>query len=502
MSEKIRILQLGTQDWNKIYNLPENVSISYVERFTEIPKKPYDMFFLDRDLKVGEIDALRKSVKAYTVYATENVSWSGEQQILLEDKMAKVLKNHEIQSFLLDETRNYFPNSYGEKFSMRDLAIAQGFKGTVKWNGNYSVSLSGDYGKELKQIAFWCNNVPIDKGQAIELWLEYKKDPSVNIALSVTQFVQGSISNVQQKWFFTEEELEHLVILDNQMEYGVIFVSLLACGEGALDIIALNDRYSRRGHGCFIPGGERFVASNREEVFCYFDPGDRKPPFNVYFSGYKTRQGFEGYNLMRNMECPFLLISEPRLEGGCFYMGSEEYEHIITNVIEKYRSILGFSSEDVILAGISMGTYGALYYGCDIKPHAMILGKPLTSIGSVAANETLHRPGGFPTSLDMLKYLSGGTDEDAIKRLNARFWDKFDATDWGQSKFVVAYMIEDDYDRTAYMDLISHLQSEGVQIYGKGLHGRHNDATSGIVSWFVSQFRKILREEFDRRIEE
>lgn len=502
MSDKIRILQLGMHDWSDLYDLPENVSLTYVEHFNKIPKKPYDMFFLDRQLHKDEMPLLQKAVKTYTVYVTEAVSWTGKQQIFLENKKAKILKPDEIAEFLLHETRNYFSGSYGEKYNMRDLSISQGFKGKVKWNGNCSVSLDGDYGKKLKQIAFWCNNVPIDKGQAIELWLEYKKDPSVKIALSVTQFVQGSISNVQQRWFFTEEELDDLVILDNQMEYGVIFVSLLACGDGKLEIIALNDRYSRRGHGCFIPGGERHVASNREEVFCYFDPGDRKPPLNVYFSGYKTKQGFEGYNLMKNMGCPFLLISEPRLEGGCFYMGTEEYENIIKNEINKYKDELGFSNEDVILSGISMGTFGAVYYGCDIKPHAMILGKPLTSIGSVAENETLHRPGGFPTSLDMLKFLTGGTDKGAIAQLNARFWKKFDATDWSKSKFIVAYMIEDDYDRTSYMDLISHLQSEGVQLYGKGIHGRHNDATGGIVSWFVSQYKNVLREDFKRRIEE
>lgn len=502
MSEKIRILQLGTQDWNKIYKLPGYVSLTFVEHFEDIPKKPYDLFFWDRDLYEDEIPILHKAVKAYTCYATERVTLEGVQKDFFEEKKGKYLLDHEIASFLMEEARNYFPGSYGEKYSMRDLAIAQGFKGKVKWNGNYSVSLYGDYGKELKQIAFWCNNVPIDKGQAIELWLEYKKDPTVQIALSVTQFVQGSISDVQQRWFFTEEELEDLVVLDNQKDYGVIFVSLLASGEGALDIIALNDRYCRRGHGCFIPGGERYVASNREEAFCYFDPGDRKPPLNVYFSGYKTRQGFEGYNLMRSMGCPFLLIAEPRLEGGCFYMGTEEYESMVKGMIDKYQKELGFSKEEVILSGISMGTYGALYYGCDIQPHAMILGKPLASIGSVAANETLHRPGGFPTSLDMLKYLSGGMDRDSVSRLNHRFWDKFDAANWSKSKFVVAYMIEDDYDRTAYNDLIAHLKSEGVQLYGKGLHGRHNDATSGIVSWFVSQFKKVLREDFGRGIEE
>ena len=502
MSNKIRILQLGKQNWKDIYQFPDNVILTFAEYFDEVPKKPYDMCFIDRDVLAEEVELLRKAVKAYTVYITERVTLEGSMKVFCEEKKYKRLYDSEVQEFLLNETRNYFSGSYGEKFNMRDVAIAQGFKGKVSWNGNYSVSMQGDYGKTLKQVAFWRSNVPIEKGQAIELWLEYKKDPTVQIALSVTQFVQGSLSKVQQRWFFSEEELNDLVILDNQLEYGVIFVSLLACGEGNLDIIALNDRYSRRGHGCFIPGGERYVAANREEVFCYFDPGDRKPPLNVYFSGYKTKQGFEGYNLMRSMGSPFLLIAEPRLEGGCFYTGSDEYEKIIKDVIIKYMEELSFSNEEVILAGLSMGTFGALYYGCDIRPHAMILGKPLASIGSIAGNETLHRPGGFPTSLDVLKYLAGGMDKTDISNLNARFWDKFDVTDWSKSKFIVAYMIEDDYDRCAYSDLISHLQSEGVELYGKGLHGRHNDATSGIVNWFVSQFKNVMREDFNRRMEE
>ena len=49
--------------------------------------------------------------------------------------------------------------------------------------------------------------------------------------------------------------------------------------------------------------------------------------------------------------------------------------------------------------------------------------------------------------------------------------------------------------------LISHLQSGGVQVYGKGIHGRHNDDTGAIVKWFVSQYYKILAEDFHRDVE-
>lgn len=501
MLDGIRVLQLGSEDWSKIYKLPENIIFSHVDIFEEAPKKPYDIVFIDRELLATEPEPLRKATKAYTLFVTEGVELSPEMEQYYICKKGQRMARADIQNFLLHEVRNYFPKHYGEKFKFNNLSMAQGFSGNVIWDGNYSVTVQGDFGEEFSQIAFWRNNIPIFQGQAIDMWLEYRKDPGVEIALSVTQFVQGSISEVQQKWLFSEAELDDVVVLDNQMGPGQIFASILAKGKGELQIIALHDRYSRRGHGYFLPGGERYVAPNREEVFCYFDPGDMKPPLNVYFSGYKTMQGFEGYNLMRKMGCPFLLISESRLEGGCFYMGTEEYEKMIADIIRKYMAELGISGEQVILSGLSMGTFGALYYGCDISPHAMIVGKPLTSIGDVAANEKLHRPGGFPTSLDVLNYLRGATDDTAIHGLNDKFWNKFDAADWGKSKFIVSYMIEDDYDSIAYDTLISHLQTDGVQVYGKGIHGRHNDATGAIVSWFASQYEKILAEDFARRIE-
>ena len=110
-------------------------------------------------------------------------------------------------------------------------------------------------------------------------------------------------------------------------------------------------------------------------------------------------------------------------------MGSPEYEEQLVGILRKHMEELGFGADEVVLSGLSMGTFGALYYGCDISPHAMLLGKPLASIGDVAANERLNRPGGFPTSLDVLCYIQKGMDAECIDRLNHRFWDKFDHAD-------------------------------------------------------------------------
>ena len=76
------------------------------------------------------------------------------------------------------------------------------------------------------------------------------------------------------------------------------------------------------------------------------------------------------------MGCPFLLISESRLEGGAFYLGSEEYESLIVSAIRKACGELGFSENQVVLSGLSMGTFAALYYAMRIAAGNVIVGKP------------------------------------------------------------------------------------------------------------------------------
>lgn len=499
--EKIHILQLGVKDWNEVYSLPDWVQLDYAECFVIDEKEKaanlYDMVFLDRAPLKEEIRPLHQAVKTYTLFLTENVEMDIGLERLCRCKKAQHIASAGIQEFLLNETKYYYSKPYGAKFNLRDVAIAQGFQGNVKWNGNHDVTLEGEFGEEFRQVIYWRYNTSFNQGQTVDFWLEYSKDTDVSIAFEIIQFANGSISQEIAHWRFEEAQLQQVIRLESKGA-GPAFLSISAKGKGKFSLIALHQRNSRGSHGHFLPGGERYVTHSGEEAFCYFDPGDLKPPLCVYFSGYKTLQGFEGYYMMKGMGCPFLLIAEPRLEGGGFYMGSPEYEKIYVDIIQKYMDELGFSANQVVLSGLSMGTYGALYYGCDIKPYAIILGKPLASIGNVAANEKHRRPGGFPTSLDVLWMQNKSLDEKAVENLNARFWNKFEDTDWTHTRFIVAYMIEDDYDANAYQMLISHMQSEGVQIYGKGLHGRHNDNTGGIVNWFLDRYGKVLDEDFAR----
>ena len=198
---------------------------------------------------------------------------------------------------------------------------------------------------------------------------------------------------------FSENQMKDLVKIKNTQVDAFMSFSIFARGHGKLNIKGIHSRYSRNGLGAFIVGAKRYVTSAREEIFAYFEPGDFKPPLTVYFSGHKTREGFEGYFMMKSMGTPFLLIAEQRLAGGGYYLGDEEYENMMVDILEEHINKLGFSRNQVILSGISMGSIGSLYYGAKLKPRALILGKPLANLGNIAANERLNRPGVFPESL-------------------------------------------------------------------------------------------------------
>lgn len=496
--DRIRILQIGQESWEDRFQLPTRVKLIHSDEKIELKKEIYELVVLERNITEEEFKAVDKMSMAYCFFVVDSFALSPLTKKLFDRKMGKIIPEIKIQDFLDNEIKKYFPKPYGEKFRPEALGIAQGFKGTIKWYGQYGVTVEGNYGQEYTQIAFWRGNIPIEEGQGIDFWLEYKKEPGVEIMLVIKQFVSGSLADICDSWEFSEKDLENPVIIEGRNGSGTIFCELKAKGSGRLDIIGLHDRISRWDMGTFMVGGERYVTSDREEIFAYFDPGDMKPPMAVYFSGYKTMEGFEGYYMMKKMRCPFLLIAEQRFQGGGFYMGNTEYEKLMISVIEGYLNRLGFYPDQLILSGISMGTIGSMYYGCDLRPHALILGKPLASLGNIAENERLKRPGGFPTSLDLLRFHGGGMDRQAIENLNDRFWDKVRNSDFGHTKFIVSYMYEDDYDDTAYDKLLSELHSSGVQVYGKGLHGRHNDNSAGIGAWFKSQYERVLREDFER----
>ena len=494
----IRVLQIGNYNFKKIFKIPKDVIWNFHKNIPKQFESEYDVTILDKNITWKEAHVLQKEIKAYTLFFTNKIFDNEPASYLEKTKFAKRIHRSDIEYFLNEKVKLFFSDPYGEKYHFENLQVNTNFKGRIYQKGHCYLQLIGNFGIDYSQIALWINNIPIEKNQTLEFWLEYDKSKDVNIALKIVQFKNGTVSEKQDSWIFNEEDMQNLIYIENKYSKAYLNVSLLAKGKGDLKIVALHDRHSRKDVGEFLPGGIREVSSKRQEVFFYFDPGNLKPPLNVYFSGYKTREGFEGYHLLRSLGCPFLLISDARLEGGEMYVGSKEYEEIITRKIKEYMKCLNFSCDEVILSGLSMGTYGALYYSCDIHPYAVIAGKPLLNVGDIAANARLIRPSEFATSLDFLLDYYGDLSKDSIDSFNNRFWTKFNGTKWNQTIFAISYMLEDDYDQKAYKNLLDNFKDSNLQIYGKGIHGRHNDNTPEIVAWFVDQYKRILEEKFGR----
>lgn len=493
----ISILLFSKEDWTEIYKIPEYIHIKMFEDLDSNDLGYKDIVIIDREIDDFELMYLKRVTRAYCLFVTENVEMTDAVASIYESKVGKRLYTGDLDAFWKD-ANYYYADPYGEKLKPEFLQINQNFKGKIEYSGAYNIRLTGSFGNDYAQIVYWKNNLPLFDDQCLDLFFEYETSDNVDIKLRVIQFYNGSIDDIQQVWEFDGEQLKDVVRIENKKYSGPMFFSVLAKGAGTLKIVSLHDRYSRKDFGFFLPGAKRNVTSRGEELFTYFDPGDLKPPLVYYFSGYRPQEGFEGYYMMRRMGCPFVLVCDARLEGGAFYLGDDEYEQMVIDVLRKYMQAFNASSEQVIMSGASMGTFGAMYYGCDIQPHALVLGKPLASLGTMAKNEKLVRVGTFPTSLDVLLKEYGALDEGAIKALDDRFWNKFEKADWSKTKFIVSYLYEDDYDGNAYQNMLLHLNSEGVQVYGKGQHGRHIDNTVPVMEWFKKQVNRLLVEDFGR----
>ena len=497
---KIHVLLISEEDWTKKYRIPDDVNLEWYDRYRKFPSRLMDLVILDRNITLAEDEILKKITRGYCLYATEHVKMKFQStRRFYESKMGQYLYTGDVQAFLDEEVRNYYPNPYGEKFDPRSLTVSSFFKGTISECGNYNLLLEGAFGDSFTQVAYWKKNIPIFQDQSIDFYLEYEKTGNVEIKLIFRKFVNGSVGDVEQVWEFDETQLHDVFRIDNNRSYGPVAVSIQAKGEGSLRIISLHDRHSRRGHGFFLPGGKRLVSPKGEEVFAYFEKGDMKPPFAIYFSGYRTQEGFEGYYMMRSFGCPFLLLTDPRSEGGAYYVGDEDLEKMVLKEIKSRTKELGFAKSDVILSGASMGTYGALYYGSKISPYALLLAKPLANIGNVAKNERIVRAGGFATSLDLLMKNYDSLSNEAVEAFNHKLWERFDVADWTNTKFMISYLYEDDYDPDGYPSILKHLKSTGVEVYGKGSHGRHTDNSATVMAWFKSQYVKLLEEDFQRK---
>ncbi|GBG96356.1 accessory Sec system protein Asp2 [Lactococcus termiticola] len=468
-----------------------------------------NLYIFGRDaVLLQNFPGLLEQFPPFQLFYDEGAEIDPSQKKILDIKKAEPFDPEaESQEALYAKINDLSIEQIGYNIEMDFIRVNPSFKGDVTRMGNVFMELDGDFGDDYKQLLSWkMHPYGIEAHGRVNFIPEWRIDSEgveIEFRIFYIDFNTGQTTKIitgKPEDFASED-----IILVNESDTGQhIATSLYAKGKGKFRVGNVHFRNAFSDKSALMKGGQRFQDKDRlnQEIFHLFNPGDMKPPLAVYFSGYRPAEGFEGRGMMNRMGCPYLLISDPRLEGGDFYMGSESLEKELVDVIQEHLDFLGFERRDLILSGISMGTFAALYYAADLQPSSVIVGKPLVNVGDIAMNERIDRPELWGTSLDMVMDHTGEATVAGAKRLNQRFWDKFDKGDFNRTTFAAAYMIHDDYDQKAFPMIEKSLAKNNPQsrVLQKGFIGRHNDNTPGVTEWFRKQYRNILWEEYGRRV--
>lgn len=509
MLKTSHILQIGPSNWEGEIEVPKELGWHYfssyglpsLQEYMEeneisefkalIVNRPEDLLHLKDDLEC---------FKPYTVFydkSFERNLFSEELEYLLRWKKVQAWDFSDKEKFIFLVDRFLYDKQYGDAFSAQNIRIRLDFLGVQTVLGKHFLQVDGCYGKDFTPLAQWNFNYVYEGTTPINFWLEYEKDVSCQLQLRLLFFQSGSLGDLKTEVVYSESDMDHPILIDERDPYYIAF-SLEARGKGKIKIGALHKRFAHGPFGEMTPGAVTLRDSKRQEVFAYFHPGDLKPPLNIYFSGYRPAEGFEGFVMMKRMKSPFILFSDPRLEGGSFYLGSKELENKIRDYIDQQLCWLGFQSKDMNFSGLSMGSFAALYYGATYSPHAILVGKPLVNLGDIAANLKFKRPDDFATSLDMMQLIVNQVSSTGVDLFNQRFWSSFKKANLANTTLAFAYMRDDDYDQLAYSKILESLYNYPVRIISSSRPGRHNDATAPIVEWFVTQYREIMERDFGR----
>lgn len=509
MARKYNMLQIGGENFQHHFSQRKDVnwvhqpfdSLSDIDEIKALMKKQkaFEFVFVQAPYSEALIQVFRLVSSPYNTYVDHRF-WNTafEAEDIVRERFIRPFP-YENEADCLDKLWSLaYTGQYGDHIAPRTAIVNQSFEGDYYYEGKHKLVLTGDFGDDFQPIVSWNMYLYNDRDKVNQFWAEYTTTGNVEVSYTLRLYETADMTHLKAIYVLEGERLKEPFNIPHKDYDAFILVSAKAKGKGTLNVGNLHKRWMRNEFGHFILGGQRFSDELREEFIHYFDPGDLKPPLNVYFSGYRTAEGFEGFYMMRRLKAPFLLFGDTRLEGGGFYLGSDTYENQIKKVIQDALNWLGFKDDELILSGLSMGSFGALYYGAQLNPSAVVVGKPLVNVGDIAEGMRLIRPEDFGTSLDVLLRNENALDPNAIKRLNNKFWNTLNQSELSNTIFAVSYMENDDYDLYAFKNLLPVLSRQHARVMSRSIPGRHNDDTPTIASWFTNFYHMILESRFGR----
>lgn len=500
----MRVLQIGRDDWSASGRMPDGVEWCFVDAddasgFDAALIGRVEVTILDAPCALAALEAVEPVITPYTLIVARHLrdGFDSTYDDFFVRKAAAYDDVDDRERLVAELPLRYFSGQSGHRLGIRKALVSPFQKEDSWFEGNSYLVTTLGHGDTFRQLVTWKENIPYENGQALELWPEYVRDDGCEFEFSVQLFRSGAPEVIAFQKRYSEAELAEPIVFSHPTS-GYLSCSMNARGAGQVKIGPIHYRCSRLGAGQFLPGGRRIVDSGREELFSYFHPGNLLPPLNVFFADHRPAEGFDGYAMMAGLGHPFLLVTDPRLEGGRFYLGSEELESRLVQVIRECLDSLGFGEEDLIFSGLSMGSFGALYYGSKFAAHAIIAGKPIVDLGHVAERGRLVRPDEFLTIFDIVNFWkrdgrgeAGATVDDFTQNLVAR-WNG--EPGFGDTKILISYMLQDDYDDEAGYTLLHSQTGKPTTVIARGYQGRHNDDSASIVTWFSNQYRRVIHE--------
>lgn len=499
----MNVLQLGTFNWAKEYNIPEGITWEF-NAFPQKSKKEHGFNLViitgQYELTAQQWRKLQWLVDPYNVRylpgVPEHMSTAGQHFIKCD---AGQVITENIQKFIDHLQERFFWGQSGIRILPTQLLPKMSVIESYQIQDAGHVAMMIDTDDQWQNIGTYKSNIYLDPQRLIKLWLEYQ---SKNVQVRLRAFIQplGGDGNPQDVHIlnFNDSQMEQElpIKITNVPRYASISVEVK--GKGLFILGILHSRWSRDGAGEFLTGGQRIINSQlHEDIAYYFNPGDLKPPLNVYFSGARELEGFEAFPLFRNFHTPTILFTDMRLSVGQFYT-TEAVQRQIKRVIMETLDQLGFTKGQLIMNGISMGAYPALKLGAEIGSYAINVAKPLGNLGLIAKRGHIERPGSFDTIFDVANRLTS-LDLDHLDELDDNFWGHFDQNDLSKTRLFVAYMEDDDYDNQTINRLrSSQAVRHAREFVYKGFPGRHND-NSAVNHWFINRLSHILVHDFNRK---
>lgn len=506
------VLQIGPENWADKYTIPSEIAWHYNSFATESQKSnpslnEYSVVIITgkNDMKDEDWKKLQWVVAPYTVlyfpWIKDQLSNAAKQFLILQAAKKIELAPQELIDNLLS---HFFDGQSGIRYAPTQLMITNKAINEFEYLDSGHLKIILDTKDEWVNVGTYKHNFYIDPNRIFKIWLSLR---TLNIKIRLRIYPaltggDGKVTDFEILNIDPKQSKEYMLKLAADKNIRTACVNVEAKGNGAFILGVLHWRWSRGGNGSFIPGGKRIVDQiNHDDIAYYLNPGDLKPPLNVYFSGARALEGFEAYPLFRKMHAPSLLFTDMRLNVGEFYDdASQSLGKKIKEVINESLKKIGFTKDQLLMNGISMGTYPALKYGAQLQAHAIVVAKLITNLGYVATRQRLERPDEFDTIFDIDNQFINSLNEKQLKELDRNFWLQFEKNDLSQTKLFIGYMENDDYDNQAVKKL---KQSKAIQsakqIIYKGYPGRHND-NPAVINWFIERVHQIMRTDFGRDI--